>query len=1097
MKRNSSSTLARICRFILYRVISPVLGVALLLILGLYLLCTFKQDYVADLVEGHLREQTNLPFTVDGPVKPLLFPRPGVSVDNLRLAAADMSLEGAADSDSPLLSISSLEVTVDLPSYMRDGHLARIVLDTPLVTLAYAPDGTPLWVPLQDSNASESEAPNANGSGRPGLDKDLWSLTTPLSISKGGLRMLDPAGEEVLELRGIQAEVDPEETMYPIRLQAGLRLLKGELEMDCTLALGPTAPDDTLNVARGRFTGDLRLTPPGSRTLTAELFSSLFMQKNGGLALPDFQIAAEGDALTLHLSMDPEGPSCSGKAMIRTLSLPRWFHFGRNLPPGLQAALHRVSGVADLHVDAKSAAVYNLNGKAGDLPVAGLVSVDDFSKPVVLVDLSLDSVVSLDEIFPFLAVQDSLVPAPEEPVFDHPTLVPYPGPAAAEDLPDVGYDVRVAAAKPIAHSLPAGPVLVKVLPVKEFAQVTFTCGDIMKGAVDGILDIGEKKVGMVYRATGVDLALLPENKDSDVQVQGRADAVVRMDIPVHDDGAWADVWKFKFAGKTDNLKLLVSGGSPWNLPAKKTDLSMDGIISTNRSKGVYLEGIWKLDAKNVSPSWNPKGADAFTVDMNGRLSWPPFIPEMEHGRRIARRGGLESITGAVTAAGTLHTPLGRRMVPVSGTLTGNLDWNIDKEILRLDKAALDGLGSYFGSNLLIDMHGKKTTITADSSFKLNPRVFLKEWDLLPEGGARVPANISGASKITATSDTVDFGNLDLQIDGAPASGTIKLAFPTPAKGGAQEQLWTIRLNADQLDLDNYFPPAKPEDAGKPRSTTPWDLSAMQGLNFDAQIKLKRTRLRKLSMQDMLVSAALQRNRFTFAFQVDKMYEGSGVFLAQGSLDPGAGRVTLNTANLQVKSIELGKALADLLADDSNSYGGKASLAVIASGSMGCEREIFSGMSGTWNLGIKDGIYPAFLGSETAGLRNTFSSASASGALDKGVVRWDNFKLTSTMVDMNGDGSIDLGGRVMDFTVYVTLARVPTVPVRFQGPFDAPSMSLRGAHMVVHTAKAAGITVFDLFMGVLELPGRAAKGVGDLFSSGTPDKDKDKKPQTKK
>ena len=165
--------------------------------------------------------------------------------------------------------------------------------------------------------------------------------------------------------------------------------------------------------------------------------------------------------------------------------------------------------------------------------------------------------------------------------------------------------------------------------------------------------------------------------------------------------------------------------------------------------------------------------------------------------------------------------------------------------------------------------------------------------------------------------------------------------------------------------------------------------------------------------------------------------------------------------------------------------------------MGCEREIFSGMSGTWNVGIKDGIYPAFIGSETAGLRNTFSNASASGVLDKGIVRWDDFKLTGTMVDMNGDGVINMGDRVMDFTIYVTLARVPTVPVRFQGSFAAPSMSLRGAHMVVHTAKAAGTTVFDIFMGVLELPGRAAKGVGDLFSSEKPDKDKDKKPDTKK
>ncbi len=1081
MKALLKHPIFRAGRFVLRWVVAPLFGLAIFLLVGLFMLCWFKQDYVARMAERHLREQSGLPFTVRGPVMPVLFPRPGVSVGNLRLAAADMSLERAAPPEHPLLSLTALEVTVDPFALLFEGHLAHIVLDEPLVTLAYAADGTPLWVPPQDP---EAPAPGAAPAALPALDADLWRLTTPLRITKGGVRLLDQAGEEVLELRGIQAKINPDAAMYPIRLQTELRLLKGELEMSCTLALGPTAPNDTLNMARGRFTGSLRLTPPGSRTLEADLFSSLFVQKDGGVALPDFRLDAEGDALLLHLLMTPEGPSCSGTAMIRTLSLPRWFHFARNLPPGLQAALDKVSGVADLHVDAKGASVTNLRLKAGDLPVTGLVATEDFAKPVILVDVALADV-DLDAIFPFLALPDSLVPAPVEPVFDHPPLVPYPGPAAAEDLPDVGYDVRVAVANPVIHSLPAGPVLVKVFPVNELARITFACKELMKGSVDGTLDVAHDKVLMTYEIENADLALLPENKDSSVQFHGRVSGSTRMDIPIH-DGHWSDVWKFKADAKAESLKVLVAGSRPWNIPARKADLSMDGVINANRSKGISLEGLWKVDARDVAPSWNPKANDAFTLELNGKLAWPPFTPVMENGRRVARKGGLESITGAVTSNGVLHVPLGRRQVPVSGTLTGALDWRLDEDVLRLDKAGLDGLGSYFGANLVVDMRGKDTLVTADSSFKLNPRIFLKEWKLLPGGGAQVPANISGTSKITAESAGVDFGKLDLQIDGAPASGRIKLAYG-PAGKGPSDQLWTIRLDADQLDLDNYFPPAKPEEADKPRSTEPWDLSAMQGVNLDAQINLKRTRLRKLSMQDMLVSAALQRNRFTFAFQAGKLYDGSGVVLAQGTLDPGKGRITVNTANLEVKNVSLGKALADVLQDGSNSYGGTASFSASASGSMGNEREIYAGMSGTWGMSIKEGIYPAFVGSETAGLRNTFSLASASGPLDKGVMRWENFKLTGTMVDMNGDGMVDMGGRVMDFTIYVTLARVPTVPVRFQGPFAAPSMSLRGGHMVVHTAKAAGTAVFDLFMGVLELPGRAAKGVGDLFGSEAPAK----------
>jgi AsmA protein len=184
---------------------------------------------------------------------------------------------------------------------------------------------------------------------------------------------------------------------------------------------------------------------------------------------------------------------------------------------------------------------------------------------------------------------------------------------------------------------------------------------------------------------------------------------------------------------------------------------------------------------------------------------------------------------------------------------------------------------------------------------------------------------------------------------------------------------------------------------------------------------------------------------------------------------------------EMRGIALGRAIQDSTGADA--YGGTADILFDLSGAMRCDADLYAGLSGIWSLKISDGVYPAFLGSETAGLRNTFSHASVSGVMDKGVLRADNFMLRGMMVDMSGDGWVDLGRRTLDTHINVTIAKVPTVPVRFYGSMDSPSMYLRGAHMVVDTAQAAGGTVFGLLRGILELPARALTALVSPGESG--------------
>lgn len=180
----------------------------------------------------------------------------------------------------------------------------------------------------------------------------------------------------------------------------------------------------------------------------------------------------------------------------------------------------------------------------------------------------------------------------------------------------------------------------------------------------------------------------------------------------------------------------------------------------------------------------------------------------------------------------------------------------------------------------------------------------------------------------------------------------------------------------------------------------------------------------------------------------------------------------------MEGVNFGKLLADYSGE--KQYGGRADLMADLSGTMSSDADIPAKLSGVWSLSVKDGLYPAFLSGADSTLRNTFSLASSSGPLDKGVIRTDNFTLSGPMVDMSGAGWYDLNLKTYDFQVSATFAKVPTVPMRFYGNASEHRMNVRGVDMVVETVQAAGSTVFGLVKGVLSLPAYAIRGIGNLI-----------------
>ncbi len=1154
-----------------------LLPVAVLAVVGaatLTLLCEFKSDVIASAVEQRLRVATKLPWRVRGPVRPVFSPSPGIAVGNVRVLAASLEQESEGKERGALFSIKTLRLHLRPLELLRGRLRFRlVVLDTPEIILSCDSQGCPLWLPPEEAEAAPPPATDGqNGSRRfiasvAGILRSDYMKTLPeLRLSNGTLRKYGPDGKLELAFTGLRARVHPKNTARPLSLAALFSLPPADLEVSFALDLGPGQGETLL---QGDLTGRVGMTPPPhKRTVHGDFSSSLIWKDNGKtLLLPDLRLDAEGDAITADLTVDTLQHTSAGKVRIERLSLPRWFLFGRVLPPGLQQALHSLTGGFDFKGSLHGVGAYNLQGVAGDLGVTGYVGTPDFSKPVVEVFLNVGTA-NLDMIFPFLSPPGTIFPDPEPPEFDFPPLAPYPeetpappavakngasangagspklsvagGGGAASGKPrtaaggitlagdkspaaengavavggkspasapadegiNVGYDVRIKVARPIVHQVAGGAAEVLVFPHKNATRVAFSGGNLLKGAASGYIDIFDDVVKMHYAADKMHLDLLPENQGSYVRIGGVATGTGDIDIKVGADSSWADIWKFDVNAEVSGCTLTGGNdGKDWRLYAEKARVSGSSDIFTVVSKGVHIAGLWDLSVQGVNTSWNPRGKDAISGKFRGALIWPPVKdgpPAMRNGKPVRQRKGLRELSGKLDAAGSLIIPLASKRVPIKGKLSTGVDWQVYENTVTFDQVMLDGLGSYMAGRVAVNAQGPKVTVVAPVNFKIAPRTLLKEWNLLPGPGLIVPELLTGEAKVAADRDSLSFDALKLQLDGASVTGAITGYFtsdglkalsgaPSTAAGESVNH-WVFGLQAERLDADKYLPPAEaPPPAKKnapkpppppPPSTKKWDLSFFDGFSADVDVFVRNAKVRNLHPQNTRIVGTLRRGRFSVRGGTADLYGGDSTIIAQGTLVPGVSLVSLQRGLFELKGVDLGRALFDR--NKSTSYGGKMDFNMDVKGNLTCDADLPAALSGNWHLKISDGIYPAFVG-EASGLRNTFDSAFASGVMENGVLRWDNFTLHGLMVDMRGGGWIDLVKKVMDFTISVTLAKVPAVPVRFSGPFDAPVMNVRGAHMVLDTAQNAGSTVFGLFTGVLELPVRALRGVGSLIA----------------
>jgi AsmA protein len=340
---------------------------------------------------------------------------------------------------------------------------------------------------------------------------------------------------------------------------------------------------------------------------------------------------------------------------------------------------------------------------------------------------------------------------------------------------------------------------------------------------------------------------------------------------------------------------------------------------------------------------------------------------------------------------------------------------------------------------------------------------------------------------------------------------------------------TLNVTArfDSLDLNRLLPPTStasaPATAGKPAADTPVDLSPLRALNGKFDLRIGQFAYQTYRIADMVFAATLEGGMLRVSQLSGKAWGGS--VAAHAFADARASRVSVsaNAANVNVNAL-----LKDVAQKDVLEGTGRVTLEVESAGRS--VNELKSRLQGKAALQLRDGAVKgvnlakslrqakATLGMKTADERQKasqtektdFSELTASFAIAEGVARNSDLDAKSPFFRLGGDGLLDIGKGVIDYTARATVAsttkgqdgadlaalRGLTIPVHLTGPFEAMDWRIRWSAIAAQALKTEvggklESQAKDKLREKLGLPGAASAASGTSTKDAAKDALKDK------
>lgn len=343
---------------------------------------------------------------------------------------------------------------------------------------------------------------------------------------------------------------------------------------------------------------------------------------------------------------------------------------------------------------------------------------------------------------------------------------------------------------------------------------------------------------------------------------------------------------------------------------------------------------------------------------------------------------------------------------------------------------------------------------------------------IPQKTVKLP--ITGAFSIDAKRQIVD-ARFTTKFD------ETTLATEFGVRGFASPRI-TFDAGADKLDIDRYFPPAKPgpgNDSADPREDPKVDLSALKNLNLAGEARVARLKARGVRADNVQLVVRIADGRLDVAPLTAALYGGR--LRATANAAAAGNRIGVD-ANLT--GVAIGPLLRDAL--DRDILEGTGNVKLAATTAAATVGGLVRGLNGSGSVALRDGAIKgvniaaklrearAFLSArrqEAARASSTektdFSELAASFTIKDGVATSNDLAGKSPLLRLAGAGKVDLGAGTLDYTAKVAVVgtlkgqdgrdlaelRGVTVPVRLHGPFEKLSYEIDWGAVAQEALKA--------------------------------------------
>ncbi len=308
-------------------------------------------------------------------------------------------------------------------------------------------------------------------------------------------------------------------------------------------------------------------------------------------------------------------------------------------------------------------------------------------------------------------------------------------------------------------------------------------------------------------------------------------------------------------------------------------------------------------------------------------------------------------------------------------------------------------------------------------------------------------------------------NFNAKLDESTIKGSASMAR-------AKVPAYDFNLNIDKLNLDRYLaasekkpapapaPAKKEEQAKKPPTDAPVDLSGLKGLNAKGRVEIGQLQVQNLKLAAVKTELRAADGRAEVGPHSANLYEGS--LSGTLTLDGNANRVALKET---LSGIAIGPLLSDFAQQDRVEGKGNLSLDVAAAGKT--VNAMKSALNGTAKLNLKDGAIKGVdigailnkarsaLGSQPSQAaadskeKTDFSELTATFVIKNGVARNDDLDVKAPLFRITGAGEIDIARSAINYTAKAAVVATTqgqggkerdqlaglTVPVKLSGPLD--------------------------------------------------------------